>query len=112
MFISVPVASVTLAPSLIIALDGQQINMTCTTSYCNPPANITWYMSSTDFTSQSNSATVTYDGLVRTMSALSINASKSDNGKQVFCTVGNIPGQRVNSTVNVVTVLCMYHHIL
>lgn len=103
-----------MTPTLINVTAGQQVNITCTTSYCYPPANITWFISSTDITNQSNVATVLHDGLMRTISALSIYAVKSDNGKQVYCTAGNNPGQRVllNSTVNVVTVLCMYFHVL
>uniref|UniRef100_K1Q702 Uncharacterized protein n=1 Tax=Magallana gigas TaxID=29159 RepID=K1Q702_MAGGI len=51
--VKVPVTSVTLTPTPTIALVGQQINITCTTSYCYPPAYVTWYMSSTDITSLS-----------------------------------------------------------
>lgn len=97
-----------MTPTPITMTAGQQMNITCITSYCNPPAKITWYMSPVDITNQTNVQTNVYDGLVRTMSTLSINAVKSDNGKHVYCTAGNNPGERVNSTVNVITVLCMY----
>lgn len=106
MYISVPVTSVTLAPTSINVTAGQQMYINCTTSYCYPPANITWYMSSTNFTNQFTLTKNTSNGLVRTLSALSITASKSDNGKRVYCTASNISGRRVNSTVNMLTVLC------
>ncbi|XP_065933086.1 nephrin isoform X2 [Magallana gigas] len=104
-FVAVPVTSVTLAPTSINVTAGQQMYINCTTSYCYPPANITWYMSSTNFTNQFTLTKNTSNGLVRTLSALSINASKSDNGKRVYCTASNISGRRVNSTVNMLTVL-------
>lgn len=112
MYISVPVTSVTLSPTPIHVTAGQQMYINCTTSYCYPPANIAWYMSSTNFTNQLTlTENNTSNGLVRTLSALSINASKSDNGKQVYCTASNISGRRINSTVNMVTVLCKYLYI-
>lgn len=106
MYISVPVTSVTLAPTSINVTAGQQMYINCTTSYCYPPANITWYMTATNFTNQFTLTKNTSNGLVRTLSGLSINASKSDNGKQVYCTASNISGKRINSTVNMLTVLC------
>lgn len=106
MYISVPVTSVTLAPTSTNVTAGQQMYINCTTSYCYPAANITWYMISTNFINQFTLTKNTSNGLVRTLSALSINASKSDNGKQVYCTASNISGKRINSTVNMLTVLC------
>lgn len=106
MYISVPVTSVTLAPTSINVTAGQQMYINCTTSYCYPPANITWNMTATNFTIQFTFTKNTSNGLVRTLSALSINASKSDNGKQVYCTASNISGKRINSSVNMLTVLC------
>lgn len=106
--ISVPVTSVTLVPTPINVTAGQQMYITCTTSYCYPPANITWNRSSTNIANQFE---FTSNDLVRTSSVFSINASKSDNGKQVYCTASNISGKRVNSTVNIVTVSCKYLYI-
>ncbi|XP_052720144.1 carcinoembryonic antigen-related cell adhesion molecule 5-like isoform X4 [Crassostrea angulata] len=100
-----PVTFVNMTPTPITMTAGQQMIITCETSYCNPPAEITWYMSTVNITNQKNGQTNLYDGLVRTMSTLSINAVKSDNGKHVYCTASNNPGERVNSTVNVLTVL-------
>lgn len=108
LIISVPVTSVTMTQTPIIALFGQQINITCTTSYCYPPANITWYMSSTDITSRSTSSNDKTEGLVLTVSSLSLTLGNSDNEKHVFCKASNIPDQIVTSMVNTVTVLCMY----
>uniref|UniRef100_A0A8W8NFL9 Hemicentin-1 n=1 Tax=Magallana gigas TaxID=29159 RepID=A0A8W8NFL9_MAGGI len=95
----VPVKSVTLTPNSITVVVGQQINLTCTTSYCNPPANISWYKSSTDITSQSTSTRDKSGGLVRTASSLQTLVFKMDNEKQVYCAVSNIPGRSVISTV-------------
>lgn len=110
--ISVPVTSVTLTPTPIIALAGQQKNITCTTSYCYPPAYVTWYMSSTDITSLSTATKDETEDFVRTVSSLSINLGKSDNGKHVFCSARNILDQSVTSMMNTVTVLCMYPLII
>lgn len=106
--ISVPVTSVILTPTPIIALAGQQINITFTTSYCYPPAYVTWYMSSTDITSLSIASKDETEDFVRTVSFLSINLGKSDNGKHVFCIARNIRDQSETSMMNTVTVLCMY----
>lgn len=106
--ISVPVTSVILTPTPIIALAGQQINITCTTSYCYPPAYVMWYMSSTDITSLSIATKDETEDFVRTVSFLSINLGKSDNGKHVFCIARNIRDQSETSMMNTVTVLCMY----
>eukprot|EP00105_Crassostrea_gigas_P033721 XP_011457195.1 PREDICTED: B-cell receptor CD22 [Crassostrea gigas] len=103
--VKVPVTYVTLTPTSITVIAGQKIDINCTTSYCIPQANITWYISSIDISRQSKFTTDTNDGLVRTMSALSINLDKSDNGKQVYCTAINIPDQSVTSMMNTVTVL-------
>ncbi|XP_078319154.1 uncharacterized protein LOC144620908 [Crassostrea virginica] len=39
--VKVPITSVTLTPTSVTVIAGQQMNLTCATSYCNPPANIT-----------------------------------------------------------------------
>lgn len=103
--VKVPVTSVTLAPTSINVTAGQQMYINCTTSYCYPPAYVTWYMSSTNSTDQFTLTEHTSNDLARTSSVLSIKASKSDNGKQVYCTASQISGKRVNSTVNMLTVL-------
>lgn len=103
--------SVTLTPNSITVIVGQQINLTCTTSYCNPLANISWYKSSTDITSQSTSARENSDGLVRAASSLQTLVVKMDNEKHVYCAVSNIPGRRVISTVLSVAVWCTYTYL-
>lgn len=42
------------------------------------------------------------------MLILLINVVKLDNGKYVYCIVGNNLGERVNFMINVFIVLCMY----
>lgn len=103
--VKVPVTSVTLTPTSITLIAGQQGNLTCTTSYCYPLANITWYKSMTDITSQSTYTTDVFDSLVKTTSQLMIRAVKLDNEKRVYCTASNIPGQSVQSEVHLLIVL-------
>lgn len=103
---SEPVSSVTLAPSSMVVTVGKQMNLSCTTSYCLPPAIITWHLSSTE---NMNSTIVTYNesnDLVKTTSLLQKRVDKSDNGKLVFCTASNIPGRHVNSSVHTVIAWC------
>lgn len=104
--LSEPVSSVTLAPMSIMVTVGQQMNLSCTTSYCLPPANITWHLSSTE---NIDSPIVTYhnsDDLVRTVSLLQKSVDKSDNRKSVYCTASNIPGRSVSSLVHPVIAWC------
>lgn len=110
-FYTVPVTSVTLTPVATTLIAGQLLNLTGITSYCNPPANITWYKSTTDITSQSTSTRNMSDGLVRTTSSLQTQVVKMDNGKQVYCTASNIPGRSINSTLLTVAVWCTYTYL-
>lgn len=109
--LTVPMTSVTLTPTSTTFMTGQQINLTCITSYCDPPANITWYKSSTDITSQATVTIDTSNGLVRTTSSLQTLVFKMDNGKQVYCTASNIPGRSEISTVLSVVVWCTYTYL-
>lgn len=104
---TVPVTSVTITPVATTLIDGQVINLICITSYCNPPANITWYKSTTAIHVISHS-TSTRNGLVRTTSSLQTQVVKMDNGNHVYCTASNIPGRSINSTVLTLAVLCTY----
>lgn len=104
---TVPVTSVTITPVATTLIDGQVINLICITSYCNPPANITCYKSTTAIHVTSHS-TSTRNGLVRTTSSLQTQVVKMDNGKHVYCTASNIPGRSINSTVLTLAVLCTY----
>nr|XP_022287372.1 nephrin-like isoform X2 [Crassostrea virginica] len=100
-----PVTSVTLTPTSFTVTDGQQMNLTCTTSASNPQANITWYMSTVDITSQSTSTTEEVGGLARTISSLQSIVGKEDNGKQINCRASNTPNQAVTSNVQSINVL-------
>lgn len=103
---TVPVTSVTLTPYSTTVIVGHQINLTCTTSYCNPPANITWYKSTTDITSQSTFTRIALNGSVKTTSQLLSRVVKTDNGQDVFCIASNTPSLSVKSMVYTLTVLC------
>lgn len=100
--------SVTLTPTPIFAIAGKQINITCTTPYCYPPADITWYINFENMPSKDIYRYTYKGGLVRTISTLSTTFNKSDNGNEMYCTARTLPYQGVNSTVYTVTVMCMY----
>lgn len=110
---TVPVTSVTITPVATTLIDGQVINLISITSYCNPPANITWYKLTTAIhvTSHSASTRNISDGLVRTTSSLQTQVVQMENGKQVYCTASNIPGRSINSTVLTLAVLCTYTYL-
>lgn len=103
---TVPVSSVTLLPTMISVIAGQQMNITCATSYCNPPANITWYLSSEDVTDQSTFTINRVDGLAETVSLLLSKIGKADNGKQVHCVASNTPDKTVTSYKSTLNILC------
>nr|XP_022320733.1 hemicentin-1-like [Crassostrea virginica] len=103
--VKVPVTKVTLTPTPITVVDGQQMNLTCTTSYSNPAANITWIKSSEDITDLSTHTTDNSGGLVRTVSSLLITVVKEDNGKQVFCRASNTQDKSVSSTVHILNIM-------
>lgn len=98
--------AVTLTPTSITVINGQQKNLICTTSFCFPKANISWFMSSRDVTSQSTFTTDELSGQVRTNSSLLRTFFKSDDGIQVYCEARNKPNQSVNSATYEVSVLC------
>lgn len=104
---TVPVTSVTLLPEQpITVIAEQQIDLNCTTSACNPSANILWFMSSKNITSHSSSK-ITPDGsLFRTVSSLNFTIKIQDDQKQVFCKASNIPGYDVTSSNQTLHVLC------
>ena len=103
---AVPVTTVTLRPTLIVFTAGQEMNLTCTTSAGNPQANITWYKSSVDITSQSTFTTQHDGGLTRTISSLQGRVVKEDNGKQLYCSASNTPNKTVTSIVQTLNVMC------
>ena len=104
----VPVSKVTLTPTQFPVIAGQQMNLTCTTSYSNPAANITWIKSSEDITDQSTHTTDSSGGLVRTVSSLLFTVVQEDNGKQVFCRTSNTQDKSVSSTVHILNIMCKY----
>lgn len=107
--ITEPVKTVHLTPEQIIVDAGKEMNLTCKTSLCNPPANITWYLSSTDITNHSSITTTdNVGGLFSKESSLLMRIDKLDNEKLVYCTARNVPGRTINSTFYVVNVLCKY----
>nr|XP_022290407.1 cell adhesion molecule 1-like [Crassostrea virginica] len=100
----VPVSSITLLPTVISVIAGQQMNLTCETSYCNPPANITWYKSLNDITNQSTSKTYIVDGLTKTVSVLLSPVVKADNRNQIYCIANNTRNTEVSSSIRTLDV--------
>ena len=109
-FLIVPVRKVNLSVIItpITVVVGQQITLTCITSYCIPPAYITWYKSAGDITSLSSSTIANSGGLVKTTSSVQSTIVKEDNGKRVFCKASNIRGKEVSSFMNILNVMCKY----
>ena len=103
---TVPVTSVILTSTPNSVIVEQQINITCTTSYSSPPANITWIKPSVDISSQASYRTEENQGLHRTISSLLITVKKEDNRKQVYCIASNTPNMTVTSNVKALDVLC------
>lgn len=83
----------------ITVLEGQQINLTCISSRSEPPANITWNMSSKNTTTSFRFINDSLNGPVRTLSLLQTDVDRSDNGKQVYCTASNMPGRSASSSI-------------
>ncbi|XP_078319162.1 cell adhesion molecule Dscam1-like [Crassostrea virginica] len=104
-FVEEPVTSVTLLSTTTTFISGQQMNLTCATSYCYPPANITWYMSSDDVTHQSTSTLNSVDGLAETISMFISTVGKENTGKRVYCTASNTPNKTVISNIGTLNVL-------
>lgn len=106
--LTVPVSSITLLATVISVIAGQQMNLTCETSYCNPPANITWYKSLNDITNQSTSKTYIVDGLTKTVSVLLSPVVKADNRNQIYCIANNTRNTKVSSSIRTLDVTCKY----
>lgn len=105
LIVKVPVAFVTMNLTTTNVIAGQEIDISCTTSFCDPPANITWFTSSVDGTNQYKYTNDRNgEGLVSTKSSLQIIATAKDNGMMVYCSASNIPSRSVNSTVQILTV--------
>ena len=108
---TVPVENVAISVKTNTMVAGTQINLSCMTSYCIPPANITWYKSSVDMTSLSGSIFAYSGGLLKTITSLQISLVKEDIGKHVFCKASNIRGKDVSSSMIILNVLCKNWHI-
>ena len=108
---TVPVVFVAISVRTITRVAGTRINLSCMTSYCISPANITWYKSSVDMTSHYGSIYANRWGLMRTILAFQITLVKEDNGKPVFCKASNIHGKDVLSSLIILNVLCKHWHI-
>lgn len=104
--ITVPVKSVDLDTTSIEVIAGELMNLTCTSSYCNPQSTISWFMLSTDITNFSTTVTDEKDGLLRTKSSLQKIVYKIDNRRKVQCKASNIPDQLGIATEQTVTVWC------
>ena len=98
----------TITQTPITVLVGQEINITCVTSYSYPPANITWYTSSLVITSQSTLRTQNKAGYVRTISSLISKAGKNDNERRVYCTANNTLSPYVRSRIHTLIVMCKF----
>lgn len=99
LFVNVPVTSVTLSPDKIVVNDSQQINLTCTTNFCNPAATITWYIGSAPIRDGSI-FTISDTGafsLKKTTSVFQYKGVGKDNMQLVFCTAYNSHSMMVNS---------------
>lgn len=84
------------------------MNLTCTTSLCDPQANITWYKESKNITNNSTYSTFNEGALVKTTSVLQILASKEDNRQRIYCAATNIPGRSKTSSMHTLEVLCKF----
>lgn len=86
----------------------EQIELTCTTDFCNPAAKITWFKESLPV---ENNVIETFDfnenGLIRTTSVLTYIGAKEDNLKRIYCRAINILNT-VHSLVYSLDVKCKY----
>ena len=98
----------TLKPTPITAIAEQPMSLNCTSSLSNPSANIVWFMSSRDITSQSTFTTMQEGHLFKTVSSLNYTFAKHDNKKQMFCTASNLPGNIITSGRETLNVLCKF----
>lgn len=97
-----PVMYVNVTQTSITVLEGQPINLTCISSRSEPPANITWYMSSKNITTSFTFINDSLNDTVRTLSSLQTDVDRSDNGKRVNCTASNMPGRSVSSSILII----------
>lgn len=83
--------------------------LTCQTSYCQPPATVTWYIANREI---SDHKILTYDTNQyfhsRTTSKLQYTAMPRDNGQNMYCFANNIKGESVVSDKITLDVRCKY----
>lgn len=83
--------------------------LTCQTSFCHPLATVTWYNDNKEI---SDHTVVTVDKnpyfLSRMTSKLEFTVMPKDNGKEIYCIVSNILGERVFSDKITLDVRCKY----
>lgn len=109
---TVPVTSVALTSTSVTVIAGRKMDLNCTTSLCDPQANITWYKESKNITNNSTYSTFNESDLVKTTSVLQILISKKDHGQEIYCAATNIPGRSITSTVHTLVVLCKFSFFL
>lgn len=83
--------------------------LTCQTSYCHPPATVTWYNDNIEI---SDHIFVTIDKnqyfLSRMTSKLQYTVMPQNNGQSIYCIASNIQGERVVSDKITLDVRCKY----
>lgn len=83
--------------------------LTCQTSYCHPPATVTWYNDNIEIL---DNTIVTIDKnpyfLSRMTSKIQYTVMPQDNGKNIYCITSNILGERVVSDKITLDVRCKY----
>lgn len=100
-------------PSALSVNSGNIISLECQTDYCNPPANISWYIGDNkvsghkNVTIESNSS-----GLSRTTSVHQYTAVPTDHGKPIFCTTTNIEGHIIVSRKNMLNIRSEYFTLI
>lgn len=93
LIVNVPVTDVILIPNQITVNISEHILLNCTTDYCNPPANITWYKGTTQINGNNMNTFIDRDvnSLKRTISVYSYEGVDGDNMQEVYCKASNLP---------------------
>lgn len=104
---SAPVTSAIISTNQTSLDSGTKMYLTCQTSYCHPPATVTWYNENTKI---SDHTIITYDTnqyfLSRTTSKFLYYVMAQDNGQKMNCIASNIQGERVVSNKITLDVRC------
>lgn len=83
--------------------------LTCQTSYCHPPAIVTWYNDNIEIADHTIVTTDTNQYfLSRMTSKLQYTVMPQDNGQKIYCIASNILGERVVSEKITLDVRCKY----